>query len=179
MRNQQRHTTHSIQSLDDDLDDEKSDFLSEKQDLLRIPSKIAFKPMKGRSFALEVRQSDLGLLREGNVSDIQKLEVGEMEQRDEAEPETVFPSKKQTRKERRQRRKQMKLMKQQAKARAVPGVITRTASKKNMSTVVQANDGVEILATEPTVPSPSHTHSKKPSRWNLRRRFRAGKLRTQ
>lgn len=93
-------------TLHGDVDDEKSDFLSEKQDLFRIPSKIAFKPMKGRSFALEVRQSDLGLLREGNVSDVMKQD---REQGDEAKiEEAAPPPKRETRKQRRQRRKQMK-----------------------------------------------------------------------
>ena len=52
-----KNATDGGTTTDGDIDDEKSDFLSEKQDILRIPSKIAFKPMKGRSFALEVRQS--------------------------------------------------------------------------------------------------------------------------
>jgi hypothetical protein len=157
-----------------DGDDEKSDFLSEKQDLMRIPSKIAFKPMKGRSFALEVRQSDLDVVREGNISDVMNAAAEESEQRDQAEAEEVAPPRKETRKQRRQRRKEMK---QKAKKTETITTTTTIIKKKDMNPaeiIVQSEDGLEILATQQNVID-AEPPTKKPRRWNLRQRLRGRK----
>lgn len=57
---------------DDNVEDERTDFLSERdQTVERVPSKIAFKPC-GRSYILQVGEYDLVPVREGDTEEILK-----------------------------------------------------------------------------------------------------------
>jgi hypothetical protein len=65
-----RHSSFLTEINSNGDDDERTDFLSERQvSLVRIPSKIAFKP-RGRSYVLQVGEYDLVPVREGTPEEI-------------------------------------------------------------------------------------------------------------